>query len=192
VVPETFVNLVAEAVVQQDDRGELGAISAVVAPGVHGVVAVGDAEGWIDPTIPASELLVEYLAQSVAHGDAFPDPALPQSDALVAGLSTVAVVVDSTMPDPAIPQSEIEVMAVVEFAAVGDVDLPDPTVPLSDAVVSHLAAVLAVRDPSLIGQFGMSEISSPSVVEFFVVRDPTLKGIPLRQGPRPVVSVTIS
>lgn len=192
VVPETFVSQVGQVVVFSDAGDEFGPVSAVMVRGISESLVVGDTDDWVDPTIPVSSVSVAQVMQSVAATDAFPHPSVPQSDAEVMGLHSSLVVGDSTMPDPAIPQSEIEVMAVVEFAAVGDVDLPDPTVPLSDAVVSHLAAFLAVRDPSLIGQFGMSEISSPSVVEFFVVRDPTLKGIPLRQGPRPVVSVTIS
>nr|DAI87228.1 MAG TPA: hypothetical protein [Caudoviricetes sp.] len=191
VIPETFVNQVVQIVALPDPDG-WEPVSALTVHSATETLVVGDAEGWVDPTIPVSEISVDGVVQAVVAGDSFLDPAIPQSSVDAVAVSQIVAVGDTTMPDPTLPQSEVQAVAVAEFAALGDADWSDPAIPLSDATVSLLTAFLAVRDPSLTGQFGMSEISSPSVVEFYVVRDPALKGIPLRQGPRPVVSVTIS
>lgn len=189
--PEAIVQQVVE-VVLHGDRDGWAPVTAVRVDRVTETLAVGDNAGWVDPTIPVSEISVDGVVQAVAVADSFLDPAIPQSSVDGVAVSQVVVVGDSTMPDPALPLSEVQVMGVTEFAAIGDAIWSDPTIPLSDATVSRLTAFLAHVDPSLIGEVGGSEISSPMVVEFYVIRDPTLKGIPLRQGPRPVVSVTIS
>lgn len=189
--PETFVQQVVEVVLHRDRDG-WAPVTAVRVDRVTEILAVGDNTGWVDPTIPVSEISVDGVVQALAVADSFLDPGISQSSVDGVAVSQMVVVGDSTMPDPALPLSEVQVAGVVEFAAVGDAIWSDPTIPLSDATVSRLTAFLALRDPSLIGEVGGSEISSPLVVEFFVIRDPTLKGIPLRQGPRPVVSVTIS
>ncbi|TKW79826.1 MAG: hypothetical protein DI543_03155 [Bradyrhizobium icense] len=188
---ETVITAVLEQVVQSDPD-DWGPVSRITMRQAAASLAIGDADGWIDPSAPHSSIDVIGAAQSTAVGDSFPDPFAPLSDAKVDVLASVAVLGDSTMPDPALPLSEVQVMGVTEFAAVGDAIWSDPAIPLSDATVSRLTAFLAHVDPSLVGEVGGSEISAPMVVEFYVVRDPTLKGIPLRQGPRPVVSVTIS
>ena len=193
--PEPTEETLLTSVLQQAvirDPDDWAPVSALTVRQAVGSLVIGDAEGWVDATLPQSEAELAGITQSVAVGDAFPDPFVPLSDAVVGVLGEVIVVGDSTMPDPMLPLSEIAARQVAEFAALGDAEWPDPAVPLSDASVKRLTSFLAVHDPSLTGEFGGSDVSTLSVVEIYVVRDPTLKGIPLRQGPRPVVSVTIS
>jgi hypothetical protein len=99
---------------------------------------------------------------------------------------------DSTFPNSMIPQSVVQVRGVTEFAAVGDAQFPDPMIPASDARSSLVGATPVVRDPSMQGNFGMSEIEALMVLEFALIRDPTLVGIPRRTGPRPIVTVSMS
>ena len=188
---ETLLTSVLQQVVQSDPD-DWAPVSAVTMRQAVGSLVIGDAEGWIDATLPQSDAELAGITESVAVGDSFPDPFAPLSDAHVDVLASAVVVGDSTMPDPMLPLSEIAARQVVESAALGDAEWPDPAVPLSDASVKRLTSFLAVHDPSLTGEFGGSDVSALSVVEFFVMRDSTMKGIPLRQGPRPVVSVTIS
>lgn len=191
---ETGAELAAYQVVEQmvHRDAEWGPVSAVSVIELASPLVVGDNAGWIDPTLPNSEVFMFTAQQAIALGDVFPDPAIPGSAEEVAMLGQVFAVADRTMPDPMLPLSEIQASAVIEMAAVGDAQFPDPTIPLSEVRSSLVASSLAVHDPSLVGQFGMSEISVPSILEFLIIRDPALVGIPLRQGARPIITVSMS
>ena len=189
---EIAVSQVVEHIAHRD-TDDWEPVSALSVRTVKTALVLGDNGEWIDPTVPMSDAVLSGIAQQVAvGGEQYPNPYAPHSDAEVVMLGSAVVVGDATLPDPTIPLSEIEARAVVEFAAVGDAEWSDPTIPLSEIVATHLASFLAVHDPSLTGTVGGSDLSALSVVEFYVIRDPTLEGIPLRSGPRPVVSVTIS
>lgn len=187
---ETLVYQVAHQVVHRDR--EWGPVSAVKVIELAASLVVGDNGGWIDPFLPTSDVTVFTAHQAIALGDVFPDSMMVQSAAEVAMLGQVFAVGDGTMPDPMLPLSEIQASGVLEMAAVGDAQFADPTIPLSEVRSSLVASPVAVRDPSLSGSFGMSEIKATSVLEFLLIRDRSLVGIPLRQGPRPVVSVSMS
>jgi hypothetical protein len=190
IIPETDAYQVAEQFVMGD--GEWGPVSAVTAMQVAGHVVFGDNSGWIDPTVPQSDVTVEVLAESLVVGDTFPPADMAQADAEVAGLVEMLALGDSTFPNSMIPQSVVQVRGVTEFAAVGDAQFPDPMIPASDARSSLVGATPVVRDPSMQGNFGMSEIEALMVLEFALIRDPTLVGIPRRTGPRPIVTVSMS
>jgi hypothetical protein len=190
VIPETYSNLVAEEVVIRDSGW--GPVSAATAIQVAGQVVVGDNHGWIDPTAPTSEIMTFEVFEGALVRDTFPDPAKGQSDALIAGLVETLALGDATFPNSMVPQSAVQVRSLAESVAVGDAQFPNPMIPSSAVQSSLVAAVVAVRDPSLQGNFGMSEIASSSVVEFTVIRDPTLVGITRRTGPRPIVTVSMS
>lgn len=190
VIPDQYVYQVGQAVVLRD-LGEWALVSSEKVRSVGQQVVVGDAAGWIDASVPRSEILTYTAAQAIAIGDVFPGSMEVQSAAEVAMLGQ-AVAVGDVMPDPFIPASEIQASALIEIAAVGDAQFPDPTIPLSEVRSSLVASSVAVHDPSLTGSFGMSEISMTSVLEFLIIRDRSLVGIPLRQGPRPIVTVSMS
>lgn len=189
VVQETLVFQVAHQVAHRDR--EWGPVSAVKVIELASSLVVGDNAGWIDASLPGSDVSVFAAQQAVALGDVFPDVMMVRSAAEVAMLGQVFAVGDS-MPDPMLPLSEIQASAVVEMAAVGDAQFADPTIPLSEVRSSLVASPVAVGDPSLRGSFGMSEIKATSVLEFLLIRDRSLVGIPLRQGPRPIITVSMS
>lgn len=192
VIPEQVAYQVAEQVVA-GDRDGWGPVSSVTARLVVESLAVGDNSGWIDATVPRSEIAGYSVAQALALGDAtFPDAGMIQSAAEVAMLGQALAVGDTSLPDPRIPASQVQAISVTEFAALGDVQFPDPAIPQSEIRSSRVASLVAVHDPSLTGSFGMSEIQVPSVLEFLIIRDRSLVGIPLRQGPRPIVTVSMS
>lgn len=190
IIPETDVYQVAEQFAVGDD--EWGPVSAVTAMQVAGQAVVGDNSGWIDPLVPRSDATVECLVESLVVGDTFPGSEVSQSDAEVAGLVEAVALGDSTFPNSMIPQSVVQARSVAEMAAVGDAQFPNPMIPASAVQSSLVGAAVAVRDPSLQGNFGMSEITVSSVLEFALIRDPTLVGIPRRTGPRPIVTVSMS
>jgi hypothetical protein len=187
----TSVFQVGQQVVHAD-RGEWGPVSAATVRTVGSMLALGDADGWVDAMIPQSDVTAFSVTQALAIGDVFPDMSLVQSDAEVAAVFNAVVLGDSTMPDPMLPLSEIQTATVAEIAVLGDAAFPDPAIPLSDVRLRHLAAFTALRDPALTGTFSMSEIEMASVVEFYITLDAGLVGIPLRTGPRPVISVSMS
>lgn len=190
-VTDRVVNSVVEAFAYRDR--DWAPVSRIDAKQVVEVVALDDNVGWIDPTIPFSTVTVEEVAQSFAVGDSFPDPAsLAQSDAVLIALTEAVALVDDALPDPTIPQSSVSVHQVFESAAIGDVDLPDPTIPLSSVTARSVTAFYAALDASLTGPLRGSAVRSASVLEAFVVPDKSLVGIPLRKGPRPVVTVSMS
>lgn len=189
---ETDVIAVHEWVTHGDNAG-WSAVSAVTAQQVIGQAVVTDNDGWIDATVPQSEVRVTEAWEIVTVGDTeFPGSMVSQSAALVAGLVESVALGDTTLPDPMIPQSVAQVAAVTEFAALGDAQFPNPLIPLSEVRSSLVGAVLALGDPSLQGQFAMSEIQGFNLAEFVVITDKSLVGIPLRGGPRPIVSVSMS
>lgn len=190
VIPEQFVYQVGQQIVLPD-LGEWALVSSEKVRSVGQQVVVGDNAGWIDASVPQSEILTYTAAQAIAIGDVFPGSMVVQSAAEVAMLGQ-AVAVGDVMPDPFIPASEIQASALIEMAAVGDAQFPDPTIPLSEVRSALVASSVAVHDPSLAGSFGMSEISMTSVLEFLIIRDRSLVGIPLRQGPRPIITVSMS
>jgi hypothetical protein len=180
---------------EQVVHGDLGVwepVSAVTVRSVGAMLALGDNTGWLDATLPHSDVTSFSVQQAIAMGDVFPDMSMVQSDAEVAAMMSVVALGDSTMPDPMLPLSEIQTATVAEIAVLGDADLPDPMIPLSDVTVRRLAAFTALRDGDMIGRFDMSEIRMPSLVEFLIIPDKGLVGIPLRTGPRPVISVSMS
>jgi hypothetical protein len=190
VVPETYVGQVAaEVVIRDTDWGPMSAITAIQ---VAGQAVVGDNQGWIDPTAPTSEIRAYEVFGTAVIGDTFPAADMAQADAVVAGLVESVALGDSSFPNSMIPQSAVQVRGVTEFAAVGDAQFPNPMIPASAVRSSFVGAAVAVRDPSLQGNFGMSEIAVGSVVEFALIVDPTLVGIPRRTGPRPIVTVSMS
>lgn len=190
-VQETDVIAVHE-VVAQSDLGEWSPVSAVKVQQVATGLVVNDLDGWIDATVPQSEVRATSLVQHVAALDAFPGSMVAQSAAVVAGLVESVALGDSTMPDPMIPQSDALVSLVSEFAALGDAQFPNPLIPSSEVRSSLVGAILALGDPSLHGNFGMSEILAMNLAEQVVMVDRSLVGIPLRGGPRPIVSVSMS
>jgi hypothetical protein len=190
-VHETDVNSVVEFVMMRDSAG-WEPVSSVKSTSMSESLVIGDAEGWIDATIPQSDVTTCGIVQHMAVADEFPDSMLPQSDAEVAALVTMVALGDSSLPDPAIPASEVSSLQVAEIAALGDAQFPDPLIPLSELRLRAVGAFCVLGDPSLAGQFGMSEISAPSVAEVVVIPDRSLVGIPLRKGPRPVVTVSMS
>lgn len=192
-VHETAVTMVAQQAVQGDIES-WEPVSALTAAQIISEVVLSDDEAWVDPNVPVSEAALAGITESVAFGDStMPDPMSPLSDAVVVQAASALVVGDSTMPDPMLPLSEIEVRRVIENAAVGDADLPDPNIPVSEVAVTRVGASLAVHDASISGYFEGSDITSLSLIESLVIRDPTMKGVPLRgDRRRPVVSVTIS
>jgi hypothetical protein len=190
VIPETDAYQVAEEVVLRDS--DWGPVSAVSAIQVAGQAVVGDNQGWIDATVPTSEIRTFEVFGAAIVGEHFPDPAKGQSDAEVAGLVEAVALGDAGFPNPMIPQSAVQARSVAELVAVGDAQFPNPMIPASAVQSSLVGAAVAVRDPSLQGNFGMSEISVSSVLEFALIRDPTLVGIPRRTGPRPIVTVSMS
>lgn len=167
-------------------------VSAVQAQQVVGHVALGDNQGWIDPTVPQSDLTAINVLEALAVGDTFPGSTVPQAVVSAASVVEALAVGDTSLPDPTIPQSVVQVAAVIESAAVGDAQFPNPLIPLSEARSSFVGAVLALGDASLTGRFGMSEIQAMNLAEFVVVTDRSLSGIPKRGGPRPVVSISMS
>lgn len=189
-IPETDVYQVAGEVVIGD--ADWGPVSAATAIQVAGQVVLGDNQGWIDPTVPTSEIRAFEVFEGAVVNDAFPNAAFPQSDAEVAGLVESLALGDSTFPNSMIPQSAVQARSVAELAAVGDAQFPNPMIPASAVQSSLVGAAVVVRDPSLQGNFGMSEIAVPSVVEFALIVDPSLVGIPRRTGPRPIVTVSMS
>lgn len=190
VIPDQYVYQVGEQIVLRD-LGEWALVSSEKVRSVGQQVVVGDSTGWIDATVPRSEIWTFTATQAIALGDVFPDSMMVQSAAEVAMMG-VAVAVGDVMPDPFIPASEIQASLAGEMVAVGDAQFPDPTIPLSEVRSRLLASSVAVHDPSLTGSFGMSEIVLPSVLEFLIIRDRSLVGIPLRQGPRPIITVSMS
>lgn len=190
VIPDQYVYQVGQQIVLRD-LGEWALVSSEKVRSVGQQVVVGDNAGWVNASDPQSEILTFTAAQAIAIGDVFPGSMEVQSAAEVAMLGQ-AVAVGDVMPDPFIPASEIQASALIEIAAVGDAQFPDPTIPLSEVRSSLVASSVAVHDPSLTGSFGMSEISMTSVLEFLIIRDRSLVGIPLRQGPRPIVTVSMS
>jgi hypothetical protein len=190
VIPEQDVGQVVEqAVIGDSDWGPVSAASAIQ---VAGQVVVGDNSGWIDPTVPTSEIRAFEVFEGAVINDAFLPAGTSQSDAEVAGLVEAVALGDSTFPNSMVPQSVVQVRGVTEFAAVGDAQFPNPMIPASAVQSSLVGAAVAVRDPSMQGNFGMSEIAVSSVLEFALIRDPTLVGIPRRTGPRPIVTVSMS
>lgn len=190
VIPETYVGQVAAEVVIRDT--DWGPMSAVTAIQVAADVVVGDNQGWIDPTVPTSEIRTFEVFEGAVVRDTFPGAEVSQSDAEVAGLVESVALGDSTFPNSMIPQSVVQAASVAESAAVGDAQFPNPMIPASAVQSSLVGAAVAVRDPSLQGNFGMSEIAVASVVEFALLIDPSLVGIPRRTGPRPIVTVSMS
>lgn len=191
VLPETVMIQAAEVVVVPD-VDEWAPVSSADARQVGQALVIGDADGWIDATIPQSAVQMAEIVQAVALGDeGFPNSMVPQSDAVVPVVASHFAHGDQ-FPDPALPQSEIETSQVIEFAALGDRELPDPRIPTSDAIVRRVGAITVLPDPALTGRFDGSEIRQQSVVEFLVLRDRSLVGIPLRAGPRPIVSVSMT
>ena len=191
VLPETVMIQAAEIVVLPD-VDEWAAVSAVQANAVVQSVVVGDAEGWIDATIPQSAVQLAEIVQVVALGDTeFPGSMVSQAHAEVPAIMSHVAHGDQ-FPDPFLPQSEVETRQVIEFAALGDLELPDPRIPVSDAVVRRVGAITVLGDDDLTGKFQGSEIRIESVVEFLVLRDRSLVGIPLRGGPRPIVTVSMT
>lgn len=190
VIPDQYVYQVGQQIVLRD-LGEWALVSSEKVFNVGQQVVVGDDAGWIDASVPQSEIRSFTVGQAIALGDVFPSSMMVQSATEVAMLGQVFALGD-VMPDPFIPASEIQASALIEIAAVGDAQFPDPTIPLSEVRSSLVASSVAVHDPSLTGSFGMSEISMTSVLEFLIIRDRSLVGIPLRQGPRPIVTVSMS
>jgi hypothetical protein len=190
-IHETDVIAVHEWVAAGDNH-DWPPVSAVRAQQVVAQMVVEDNDAWLDPLVPQSDVSMSGLVQSVAVVDAFPGSMVPQSEAQVAALAESVALGDSTMPDPMIPQSEVLVSLVSEFAALGDAQFPNPLIPSSEVRSSLVGAVLALGDPSLQGQFGMSEILAMNLAEQVVMVDRSLVGIPLRGGPRPIVSVSMS
>jgi len=193
-IPEPVADRVVESVVEQfvyRDK-DWTPVSRVDARQVIEQYALGDNAGWIDPTVPTSTVYVDGLAQALAVGDTFPDPLLPHADAMVTSLVEVAAVGDASFPDPTIPQSIVDATLVVEFAALGDTTLPDPTIPLSSVTARAVASFCALHDPSLTGPLPGSAARALSVVQAVVVADKSLVGLPLRKGPRPVITVSMS
>jgi hypothetical protein len=190
VIPEQDVGQVAEQAVIGDS--DWGPVSAATAIQVAGQVVVGDNSGWVDATVPVSEIRAFEVFERVVVGDAFPPADMAQADAEVAGLVEAVALGDSTFPNSMIPQSAVQARSVAELAAVGDAQFPNPMIPASAVQSSLVGAAVAVRDPSMQGNFGMSEIAVSSVLEFALIRDPTLVGIPRRTGPRPIVTVSMS
>lgn len=191
VIHETDVMAVQQQVVMADNH-DWSPVSSVRAQQVVGQVVVTDGEGWLDPLVPQSDVSVSGLVQSVVVLDTFPGSMVPQSEAQVAALVETVALGDSTMPDPMIPQSEAHAALVVEFAALGDAQFPNPLIPSSEIRSSLVGAVLALGDLSLRGTFGGSEIQAMTLAEQVVMSDRSLVGIPLRGGPRPIVSASMS
>lgn len=189
---ETDVYLVNEQVIAQD-LGQWSAVTAVTTRQVFATTTLGDTAGWVDAHIPQSEVEAGGVIEALVVGDtAFPDSMAVQSDALVAAIGGMVTVGDQTFPDAMIPQSEVEARSVIEIAALGDAQFTDPRIPASEIHSSLVGAILTLGDASMFGNFGMSVISTTNVAAFVVVQDPSLVGIPLRQGPRPIVSVSMS
>lgn len=192
VIPETYVNQVGQ-VFAHADRDDWSPVSAVTTGSMVESVVVGDNEGWIDATIPTSDVTVRTVYERLVVGDSeFPNSMVSQSAAEVMALVGTVAVGDSGFPNSMEPQSEIAAHGVIEFAALGDVGMSDPSIPLSDVIVRRLAAITVLPDASLTGRFEGSEMRSQNVAEFLVLRDRSLVGIPLRGGPRPVVSVSMT
>lgn len=189
--PDQFVYQVVEQAVALDLNG-WSPVSPVTVRQVTTATVIGDAEGWVDATIPVSAVSLYSIARALALGDAFPDPFTLAGDVNVSSVGQAVALGDTTMPNSLQPASDAQVASVTEFAVVRDAQLPNPMMPQSEVRSSNVGMIAAVRDPSLIGQFGMSEIESQAVIEFAIIRDPTMRRIPLRGGPRPVVTVSMS
>lgn len=186
---EVTVFAVAEVVMAHDgDPWE--PVSVLQASSLVEQVAIGDAVGWEDPTIPHSDIRAMAVIEQVAVGDTFIDVDTPQSAAEVMALIEQVASGDKFV-DPLIPQSSVQVEQVVEVVASGD-KFADPLIPISVAQVLGLAEAVAFHDDDLTGKFTMSTITVNVVAQVVVLPDKTMKGIPLRHGPRPVVSITIS
>lgn len=190
VVPETYVGQVLEEVVVRDT--DWGPMSSITSIQVVADAVVGDNHGWIDPRAPTSEIRTYEVFGTAVVGDTFPTGDQAQSDARVAAITESVALGDSSFPNALVPQSVVQVRGVSESAAVGDAQFPNPMIPASEVRSSLVGAAVAVRDPSLQGNFGGSEIAVPSVVEFALIVDPSLVGIPRRTGPRPIVTVSMS
>jgi hypothetical protein len=188
--PISAVFSFGELVMVGDNAGWV-AVSAVTVQPVIEQVVVGD-DIWIDPTVPLSSVDAFGVYAALAVGDVFADPASLLSEAQVDALGQAVVIGDDSMPDPALPLSEIQVSYLVEMPLVGDVSLPDPTIPQSEVIARSLAAFAVLGDDSLVGEFPMSPLTIPCLAQVFVLGDRDLRGVPLRYGPRPVVTVSMS
>jgi hypothetical protein len=190
-IHETDVKSVGQVVLMRD-ASPWEPVSSVKSESVAESLVLGDAEGWIDATVPQSDVTAFGVVQQIAAGDEFPDSMLAQSDAVVALLANQVAVGDTSLPDPLVPASEISAEQVAEITALGDAQFPDPLIPLSDLRSCAVGAFCVLGDADLAGTFGMSEISTSCLAEVVVIPDRSLVGISLRKGPRPVISVSIS
>lgn len=194
--PEPVLEISVGSLIEQAvyrDRDEWVPVTALTVKRAESALVVLDADDWVDPTMPQSAVSASGALQQLAiGGEQYPDPLAPHSDIDAVLVAAQVAVGDPDMPDPMLPLSEVASRAVIESAATGDPEWPDPTIPLSDVSVRRVAAILALHDPLLTGVVGGSDARALTLFQVYVTRDPTLVGIPLRQGPRPVVSVTIS
>lgn len=187
--PISAVFSFGELAVVGDSDGWVPVSVVTVKPLIEQVL-LGD-DIWVDPSVPVSDLDAFGVYAAVTLGDVFPDPASLLSDAEVDALGQTVVFGDA-MPDPMLPLSEIQVSYLVAIPVVGDDSLPDPTIPQSEVIARSLGALVVLGDDSLSGEFPMSPLTIPSLAEVLVVGDRDLRGVPLRYGPRPVVTVSMS
>lgn len=109
---------------------------------------VATSDAFPDPTMTLSDAVVSGLAARPVVGDAgFPDPLLPVSDATVTSVAARPVV-GETYPDPFLAFSDALVTVMASHAAVGDAGFPDPLLAQSDALVGGMAQFAAVGDAS--------------------------------------------
>lgn len=158
-------------------------------------VALGDAEGWADPTIPVSDVSVlQTGAFSVLAETTLPPADLPQSEARAHLVGGQLVIGDAAgWMDPTIPNSDVTIPQVFEHAILGDTTLPPGDQAQSDAGVSQVSASLVIADPTAAGAMPGSDVQVTMLLQRLVLADETMYRLPVRPaGPRPVISISIS
>jgi hypothetical protein len=169
--------------------------SRVYLPALAESAAIGDAEGWQDPTVPVSPALLHGMGEVLVLGDASLPPAdLPLSDARLSLIGRQVALDDSTgWRDPTMPQSDARVRQVIEFAVLSETGLPPGDQPQSVVSTGQVAQVAVLADKVIAGTLAGSNAVTLLLLEQAVLSDPTMRRLPARPaGPRPIISISIT
>lgn len=132
-------------------------------------VSRGD-DGFPDVTQPLSDVSVSSATEAFAQNDVFRDPTIPASLLIGDSVAEAAALEDSEFPDPASLRSPVSVYSVSESAAIAD-EYPDPALPGSTLELSVVTEVVAIRDASLIGVPDYAKKHRPIVTVNIVYSD---------------------
>jgi hypothetical protein len=173
--------------VARDSEGWIP-VSRLIVPSALQQVPVGDVTGWLDPSLPNSEAVVNLTWLQVAALDpSFPESGFAQSTAnVVVALQQVATG-DDSLPPSTEPQSDASVALALQYAAVGD-DSMVGVEPQSELTVEQLEQPVVQRDLTMGGPLPMSPLDLYVLAQNVIMRDVTMSRLPIRpRGPRPSV-----